>query len=297
SLINNSLKVKNFDLIHASNLPSNISASIGAFLFKKKILWFCNEPILHMDGTKGKNTIFKLFFLKYFENLFLKNIDIVVSNSKNTAKNIKLAHNLNTELIYSGVDTKIFKKQILSGSSVKKLFFISRIEKHKNLDGLINIFKLVESRFSNVELYIAGDGSYLKTLKKKLMSTEISKKIFIMGRISETEKIKMYSKSDIFLFPVFDEPLGVVPMESMLCECPVVAFNSGGPMETILDLKTGFLCTSETEFSNRIIELLNDPILAKTLGMQGRVWAKNNFSVEQMVDKTDKLYRSLLNNN
>lgn len=82
-----------------------------------------------------------------------------------------------------------------------------------------------------------------------------------------------------------DEHFGIVPLEAMAAHKPVVACNSGGPVETVVDGLTGFLCDpSPTEFSKAMLKLASDHDLAVKMGKQARDHVVQKFSTKTFGD-------------
>ena len=192
--------------------------------------------------------------------------------------------NLQAVLLYSGVDTNYYKKIYVEKLEKPTIFFISRIMKHKNVDFLLELAKAIPS----AQVVIGGSGPYLQELKKNAPKNTV-----FLGRISEEDKRAWYCKADVFVFPALKEPLGVVPMEAMACETPVVAFNSGGPRETVENKKTGFLAKNKEEFINYVKELINNSQMRAEFGKNGRERVIKMFSVHSMVGNTEKWYKKL----
>lgn len=68
-----------------------------------------------------------------------------------------------------------------------------------------------------------------------------------------------------------DEHFGIVPLEAMAAHKPVIACNSGGPVETIKDGETGYLCDpTPQQFSSAMAKLVQDPQMAKIMGKEAR---------------------------
>lgn len=76
-----------------------------------------------------------------------------------------------------------------------------------------------------------------------------------------------------------DEHFGIVPLEAMAAQKPVIACNSGGPVETIKNGETGFLCDpTPKDFALAMAKLIQDPEMAKRLGEQARQHVNESFS-------------------
>lgn len=76
-----------------------------------------------------------------------------------------------------------------------------------------------------------------------------------------------------------DEHFGIVPLEAMAAYKPVIACNSGGPVETIRHRLTGYLCDpTPLEFSRAMARLINDPQMAERMGLEARECVAGSFS-------------------
>ncbi len=169
----------------------------------------------------------------------------------------------------------------------------------------------------------------LKTEKKLILAAKIhsnrinlfeqeivplidEKLIFHIGEIkSQEEKNKLLSHARLFLFPIqWEEPFGLVMIESMACGTPVVAFARGSVPEVIKDGETGFIVNSSPD------DIRGNWIVKKT-GIEGlceaveriysmpdekyrqmrrscRQHVEKNFTVEKMVDEYEKVYQQIL---
>ena len=90
----------------------------------------------------------------------------------------------------------------------------------------------------------------------------------------------LYERADIVIYPTIgEEPYGLVPVEAMSCGRPVIASNSGGIPETIVDGMTGYIVPrgDPDKLADRLAELITNPDLAKRLGRAGRRHARKNF--------------------
>ena len=68
------------------------------------------------------------------------------------------------------------------------------------------------------------------------------------GFVTASELLELYSNALFTAFPFTEEPLGYVPIESMMCGTPVLTYNKQGPKETVLNNETGWLVENADEF-------------------------------------------------
>jgi starch synthase len=134
--------------------------------------------------------------------------------------------------------------------------------------------------------------------------------IWIDRMLEKREVIQILSHASVFVCPSVYEPLGIVNLEAMACEAPVVTTATGGIPEVVEDGVTGLLVPFEPSdapmpaprdpaafaaaISERVNILLRDPDLARRMGKAGRERAVSRFSWTAIADRTLELYRSLV---
>ncbi|WP_154605385.1 glycogen synthase [Arthrobacter sp. AQ5-05] len=134
--------------------------------------------------------------------------------------------------------------------------------------------------------------------------------IVIERMLPRNELIQVLSHATVFACPSIYEPLGIVNLEAMACGAAVVASATGGIPEVIVHGETGLLVPLEqvsdgtgtpldpekfvADFAAALIEVVNDPARARTMGEKGRIRAQDHFSWESIVDQTLGVYRSVL---
>ena len=102
----------------------------------------------------------------------------------------------------------------------------------------------------------------------------------------------MLALFDVFVMPSRQEGLGLSIMEAQAAGVPVVASRVGGIPTLIEDGKTGLLVEPENKdaLSEAIIRLLNDKPLRESIGIAGRVFIENNYSLDKMTEETLTVY-------
>ncbi|MBI5220785.1 MAG: glycosyltransferase family 4 protein [Candidatus Liptonbacteria bacterium] len=278
------------DLIHAHNHPGHVAAVFAKRLQRKPILWFCNEPMLYLEGTKRRTSLWKLFLVRLFEKLILPQIDQIVSNSENTRRNIKQYLKRDSVVIYSGVDTSsLVPDPERKPQARPQLVSLCRFTPEKN----INFVLRLAERCPEFDWVIAGNGPEEANLRRTITEKKLSH-VRLAVNIPEEEKVRLYQGSDVFIFPTLHEPLGINIVEAMSCGVPTVAFNSGGARETVMSGETGFLVDTEAEFEDKVRYLATHPAERQQFGVRARARVIENFSLEQMINKTAGLYNQLL---
>lgn len=130
-----------------------------------------------------------------------------------------------------GIDTKKFTWKGYRNAG-KRLLYVGRISKEKNLDEMLDTVKLTPYTIT-----IVGDGPDLGRLMKKYSQ---HKEIVFVGEKRNEELVREYHRSDIFLFPSKSDTFGIVQLEAMACGLPVAAFNVTGPKDVITQNVNGY---------------------------------------------------------
>lgn len=103
---------------------------------------------------------------------------------------------------------------------------------------------------------------------------------------SDSLKVALLRGSDAVLYTPSREHFGIVPVEAMYCCCPVIAVNSGGPLESVADGVTGFLCEPTADaFSTAMERIVMEPQLRRDMGQAGRKRVQDKFSLQAFSDQ------------
>ncbi len=153
-------------------------------------------------------------------------VDYFIANSKGVAERIKKYYNREAVVIYPPVETDKF---FISPEIEDYYVVISRFRPYKRVDLAIKTFNKL-----GIPLKIIGSGEDEKRLKKMA-----KKNIEFLGNISDTEKVNVLSKARALIHPQADEDFGITAVEAMASGRPVIAFKSGGVLETVIDGVTG----------------------------------------------------------
>jgi glycosyltransferase involved in cell wall biosynthesis len=178
------------------------------------------NPLMRVAGNWINSQI------KSTDYLAAQRVDYFVANSKEVQKRIKKFYGRDSVVIHPPVDIpKSFSKK----NEGEYYLFASRLafSKHPEL-AVAACTKL------NLPLKVVGQGKMLEKLQAIAGPT-----IEFCGEVSDEKLHELYAGAKAFLYPVEDEDFGIAPVEAMGHGIPVIAHRSGGPMETIIQDKTG----------------------------------------------------------
>jgi len=184
------------------------------------------------------------FFLNWLKKWDLRtneSVDYFVAISNYIAKRIENFYNRRSDVIYPPVNTGNFEPS----ADVQDYFLIvSRLNAYKKIDIAIKAFNEL-----GLPLKIIGEGPY----KKQLMAIA-GKNVEFLGKIPDKELPGYYAECRAFIFPG-EEDFGITPVEAQAAGRPVIAYGSGGALETIVENRTGVFFREQNEGS--LIEVVN----------------------------------------
>ncbi len=184
------------------------------------------------------------------------------------------------------------------------ILYIGTIIRKKGVFELPKIFDLVRQHHPEAKLVlIGGDSSDIETqtkstwqLLQEQFQSEDLRNVSYFGKIPYNEVQDYIKKANLCVFPTFAETLGMVTIESMAMQKPVVNSNIGWANELIIDGESGFLVHPENhvEYAAKINSILENDQLAKKIGKNARERVESLFDIEKIVDENICFYKSLI---
>ena len=235
----------------------------------------------------------KIFPFKLAIKRIGKNVDHLTYLGEFTRQAISeaLSRKSATEMvkIAPGIDTAHFipqpdamqKRKELGLQDKKIIISVGRLVHRKGQDSLIQAMPAVLKKIPNAHLLLVGEGPYKKHLEKLVMRLSLKQNVTFAGRIMYDRLPSYLSAADLFAMPSRSrffglevEGLGIVYLEASACGIPVVAGNSGGAPDAVLEGVTG-LCVDGTnieQITRAIVEICRDAERASHMGAAGRNW-------------------------
>ncbi len=169
-------------------------------------------------------------------------------------------------------------------------------EMRKNQGELIDIASCLKQKKIDFTVAFVGRGSEeeIRSLRAKIEKKGLSQHFIFTGRVDRKYMPDVYYDLDISVTTNRHEPFGMVFIESIASYAPVVAYNSGGPVE-ILTKGGGILVNGgPEEMAEKIFSLITDHELRNSLSAAGRESAEKNFSIDAMGAQHHRFYSNLL---
>jgi glycosyltransferase involved in cell wall biosynthesis len=288
------VKKENIDLIHANTRVTQVTAGL----------------ICRFSGKPNLSTCHGFFKRRLSRRLFpcwgLKVIAISQAVKEHLIEDFKVKEE-NISLIHNGIDVDKFrvpacpagrqssefraeKKKALGLGSGPVIGIIARLSDVKGHVYLIEAMKEVLREFPDARLLIVGDGKMKRDLAALVSRLEMERNVCFIPSVKETEDV--LAAMDLFVMPSLAEGLGLSLIEAMAAGLAVVGSDIGGIKSLIKHGYNGLLVepANPKQLSLAILELLKNRVKAGALGANARDFVRKNFSQDEMIRETEKLY-------
>lgn len=272
--LNNIVRQYRPSLIYCnSGLPCQLAVPIGR-LHRVPVLCHFHHPAI-------KRAYY--FWLVVFANK-------VIFPSQFTKMHSVLKANVNGDVVYNGIDMGRFQP-VKNRDSQLRYFLripenavvigqVAQLVPHKRPDFLVRAFSsLLKQCDHPVYLCLVGKGPMEATLRELVSSLGIGSHVSMTGYVDDV--LPYYQHVfDINVLVSSEEGLGISAIEGSACGLPIVVTNCTGLMETLVENKTGlmFEMNNIADLCEKLLTLINNQTLRKTMGAAGRAYAQMNFS-------------------
>ena len=230
----------------------------------------------------------------------LRKADMILSTSRAMAKETNKYTSKNIEITPFGVDTSFFCPATVTRNDAFVVGNVKSLEPIYGIDTLIRAFKIISDNNPqrNIVLKIVGDGSQYASLKTLAETLKIEDKVIFVGRVPNGDLPVYYNSFDVAVFLSNKESFGVVAVEAMSCECPVVVSDAYGFTEVVEDNITGFVVPKRDAeaTATAIQKFIDDPDLRKKMGATGRKHVQRVFEWNENVKTMLGYYKELIDN-
>jgi alpha-maltose-1-phosphate synthase len=260
----------------------------------------------------------------WMERTAILDADAIIAVSQGTKADIERAYPDvdpgRIHVIYNGIDLAEYQKTSETTAltefgvdpAVPYVLFVGRITRQKGVTHLVDAISYLPRGTQVVLCAGAPDTPEIATeLREKVENArkDHPRIVWIEKMVTKKEAIQLYSNCRVFCCPSVYEPFGIINLEAMACEAPVVASATGGIKEVVLDGKTGYLVpfdqdpvtsfpTEPESFAQglaaRLEQLLRDPEKCREFGTAGRRRVEETFSWTSIAHQTIELYAKLI---
>jgi glycogen synthase len=259
----------------------------------------------------------------WLEKTSLLNADGVIAVSQSMKKDVQELYGISPEkirVIHNGIDLDHYKptfdKEIIRSYGINPnkpfVLFVGRITRQKGILHLVNGIRHID-RDTQIVL-CAGEPDTedieleMKQRLEEVQATTNNKIIWISEFLPEDHIVVLYSHASLFVCPSVYEPFGIINLEAMACNTPVVASAVGGIPEVVVHNENGLLVDFEAgdnfepkqperfsrNLATAINHLLASPEKLKAMGIESRKRVEHHFSWENIARQTLEYYREVI---
>lgn len=166
------------------------------------------------------------------------------------------------------------KLALKKGVNEKVVTFLGRITMQKGPEYFVEAAYQVLQKMKNVRFVMAGSGDMMDKMIDRAAQLKISDKFHFTGFLKGDDVLRMFKMSDVFVMPSVSEPFGIVPLEAMQSNVPVIISNQSGVAEILkYAIKIDFWDINA--MADAIYALVNYPALAELFKTKGKVEVDN----------------------
>lgn len=174
----------------------------------------------------------------------------------------------------------------------KVVLFLGRVTLQKGPDYFIEAAKKVIDKDPNVKFIMAGSGDMLPRMIRRAAELGIGDKVIFPGFVSRPDADRLYRMADVFVMPSVSEPFGLVPLEAMVQETPVIISKQSGVSEVLNHcIKVDFWDVDA--MAQKILALLHYGQLNNTMKQHGSIEVQK-FDWAKPAEQVNNLYKEVL---
>ncbi len=178
----------------------------------------------------------------------------------------------------------------------KIVLFVGRMVPEKGAQFLLEAAPEVLAHYPDAKFVIVGKGGFLDELKARAAQLKLGHKCMFTGYVDDETLVRLYRVSDCFVVPSLYEPFGIVALEGMAANVPVVASDSGGLWEIVEHDVSGITTYAGNPDSLAwgILQVLERPDHGQWLVDNARGRIESIFNWNKIAERTEEAYRRVL---
>ena len=229
--------------------------------------------------------------------------DAVIAVSRDMKADIQKAYPIpasKVAVIHNGVDPQKYYPrdgvESLAKFSIRTpfVFFVGRLSRQK---GIFDLLHAMDHVPGGTTLVLATGKPDTPGIEDDLRAALKARNdvVWIRDMLEDHDLVNLYNEAAVFACPSVYEPFGIINLEAMACETPVIATRVGGIKEVVVDEETGLLVPpgEPAKLGRAITRIIEDPATGEKMGKAGRRLVLEQFTWDQIAAKTLELYRSL----
>ncbi len=218
--------------------------------------------------------------------------------SQSTARDIA-SHGVppqDISIVYNGVDETVYNfDPKVEKYDKPTILYLGRVKKYKSVDHVIRAYAKVLETIPEARLKIMGGGDYLDNLKRLAVKLGLGERVEFLGYVDRATKVEVLRRSHMAVHPSVKEGWGLTNIEANACGTAVIAADSPGLRDSVIDNETGYLYRygDIDNLAAKIIKLLTDSETRARLEKGGLEWSRK-FRWDSSAEDLEKLMESIV---
>ncbi len=282
----------NFDLIHAHDWLAYPAGIAAKRVSGKPLVIHVHATDFDRSGGSVNPAVYAI------ESEGMEVADRIIAVSNFTRQTVIEKYGISPgkiTTVYNAVEpaTDENKSKIKKGVNEKLVTFLGRITMQKGPEYFIEAAHLVLKKVDNVRFVMAGSGDKMNEMVSRVAQLGMADKFHFTGFLKGDDVHQMFQMTDVFVMPSVSEPFGIVPLEAMQADVPVIISNQSGVSEILNHaIKIDFWDTYA--MADAIYGLLNYPALSGFLKKSGKKEV-GGLTWRHSAKRVREVYQSLLN--
>lgn len=260
---------KKIDLIITTKFPSYFARH------RNRVLWLIHQyrqmydlfdtPYSGFERSRSGDLELRERLIE-MDTRALRSYKKIYTNSKNTADRLKKYNGIDATALYH---PPRLGSRYWTGEYEDYVLSVGRLDSLKRVDLLVKSLRFCGA---GIRCKIAGTGPEAGKLKTLAHDCGLSNRVDFLGFVPDDELLELYARCSTVFFAPLDEDYGYITLEAFLSKKPVItAFDSGGPLEFVVDGQNGIVLDSlkEKEIGEKIENLVGDKERCKRFGANG----------------------------
>lgn len=302
----NPLDLLRLRLLLANERPDLLHAHLqfsGTFGIAAAVSLGRHRPII-VNHIHNDPSLHYTLWQRIGSKLLASVIDAQITPSESLRDSVKKSfpnHTVRIEVITPGINLKTFDRtradtpriKQLRGGAKRVIGTAGRLTKQKALHVLLEATPALLKDEPATRILIAGDGPLRPTLERQAEHLKISHAVTFLGY--QSEMLPVYQAMDVFVLPSFHEGFGIVLIEAMALQVPVIASRVVGIVDAVQDDVTGLLVSfgDPEALVCAILRIFAEPMLKERLIQKAVEFVRQRCSRELMAERTEALYFAL----
>jgi len=297
--------VRDYDLLHIHGL-FNFTSVVAAWAAWRAGVPYVLRPYgtLNRYGVTQRRPWLKCWSLKLIEGPILRHAAAVHFTAEAEREEAsELGIPMRGVVIPLGIepapqgDASALLTQFPELNNCLILLFLSRLDPKKNVEGLLQAFKLCSSALPDTRLVIAGEGEagYVVGLKKLADELGLAGRVVWPGYVEGEQKAAAFAAAQVFLLPSFSENFGIAAAEALMAGLPCVLGKGVALADEVAQAGAGVATSPEPEDIARALQdILADENRRAEMGRRATALARERYSLEAMGASLERLYADIL---